>query len=563
MSVESECDPSGIVHYGASLTSNAESCSQSATCPACKTGSCTADCCKDGCCHGEATASCCQGNGCKCDGTCCQAGENAAKSHETTNYEETLMETPVSHAGHRFSIGFGFGAGGPGLHFVGPLVWFNKGNEPRCAACEAQCEVADSDDGHDCECGNAVPPSPAPASAPTCQLLDVAGQGSVILWQAPASICLKNGCEGCGIRVEGSPTGPKLTINNTGLIGSGTEGVYIQQMADPAGSSCTDGRPTLTSGEEPAQPSHNAPCSCEEPEDAQQAPGAEPPALLTLSQHKEPSSGLPANPHWQEELLKAFRGRRLSELFEPQAGQTRGGHELGRLLAEFPKHDGAESTGHSGTHGLTIVDRPDRVQIFQFDVSLDGPSMVSEAAKTSNLNTCPSCREEFRAFLEEMFRAPTASEDIAQTSHHEGDRKASEAARDLPNVTHSKIATEVVCYPLKDLVLCDDAGRPVFDTCSIIDHLQTSVAPETWSHPSVSIQLDQQSVSLVITQTAEVHQKLADHLRYLRRLQIKQICSLIEHLSGDMDEAVDSSTQNDASIPNSDVELGTALPVGR
>ncbi len=266
---------------------------------------------------------------------------------------------------------------------------------------------------------------------------------------------------------------------------------------------------------------------------------------------------MPATPHWQEELLKTFRGRRLSELFEPQVAQTQSGHEFGRLVAEFPKHVAGASA--SGTHNLTVVDMPDRVRIFESGPSAVETEKISETVKTSIAGTCPSCREEFRAFLEEMFRG---SEEIAQTSHHASDRKASEEVRDLPNVTHSKIATEVVRYPLRDLVLCDDAGHPVFDTCSIIDHLQAAVAPETWSHPSVSIRLDQQSVSLVITQTAEVHQKITDHLRYLRRLQIKQICSLIEHLSGDTDEAADPSTQNDTPAPNADVELGTALPVG-
>jgi hypothetical protein len=631
MSVESECDPSGIVHYGVSFTNASESCCESGTCPACKTGSgtcaacktgsgtcaactassgtcaacktgsCTADCCKAGCCHGQAqaAASSCQGDGCKCDGSC--EGENAQKSHETTNYEETLIESPTSHCRKQFSIGFSFGAGGAGLHFGGPLVWFNKGDEPRCAACETECEVADSDDGQECESCHAVPPAPAPASPASCQLLDVAGKGSVILWQCPAPVSVKAGCDGCPATVDGIINAPagcsslqkifarvltddsdnvhfvladpasskpcdcaKTTVKISGakVFNAGDDGVYIQQFTGSCGSSCTDGHPTLTSDEEPAQTSPNAPCSCEEVEETQQPPAAEPPALLTLSQHKEPSPGMPTNPHWQEELLKTFRGRRLSDLFEPQAGQMTGSHEMGRLLAEFPKHDGSTSAGHRSAHSLTIVDMPDRVRIFESGPAPVESEKLSETIRTPNLNTCPSCREEFRAFLEEMFRTPQAAEDIAQTSHRDGDRKAAEEARELPNVTHSKIAAVTMCYPLRDLVLCDDAGHPVFDTCSIIDHLQSAVASETWSHPSVSIRLDQQSVSLVITQTAEVHQKIADHLRYLRRLQIKQICSLIEHLSGETDEAAEPSAQNEGTTPKSDVDLGTALPVG-
>ena len=118
-------------------------------------------------------------NGCKCDGSCCAKGQCAGKSHETTSYEETLDAPPMISArpvtsGHRFSVGFGFGSGCPGLHFVGPIVWFNKGDEPRCAGCESQHEVADSDDGHD---GNAnemipmFPPAPADPLAPNFRFL--------------------------------------------------------------------------------------------------------------------------------------------------------------------------------------------------------------------------------------------------------------------------------------------------------------------------------------------------------------------------------------------------------
>jgi hypothetical protein len=434
---------------------------------------------------------------------------------------------------------------------MGPIVWFNKGNEPRCAGCDAQSEVADSDDGHECEGCNLVPPPPADALAPS--VTENVLTGTVELPNNATLLDLMK-------KVEQTSTGrPVLSVEKWGPHGL----IVTLQASDRCAPSCTDGCPILAAGEVPS--SLAAPCCCEEPEDAPQAPAAEPPALLTLSQHKDPSAGLPASPQWQEELLKAFRGRRLSELFEPHAAPAPEGapiSELGRLLAEFPKHQTAV-TGQSGSHGLTIVDMPDRVRIFETGVSHPEVDQVFEAAKSPAGHACPNCREEFRAFLEEMFRGSEATEDIAQTSHREGDHKASEAVRDLPNVTHSKIATESRCYPLRDLVLCDDAGRPVFDTCTIIDHLQSAVAPESWSHPSVSIQLDQQSVSLVVTQTAEVHQKIADHLRYLRRLQIKQICNLIERLSGDADESAESGVQTEASLPASEVELGPALPVGR
>jgi hypothetical protein len=70
-------------------------------------------------------------------------------------------------------------------------------------------------------------------------------------------------------------------------------------------------------------------------------------------------------------------------------------------------------------------------------------------------------------------------------------------------------------------------------------------------------------VSLVVKQTAEVHQKIADHLRYLRRLQVKQICGLIEKMSGDVDDNSEPTPATEAVTPTADVELGPALPVGK
>jgi hypothetical protein len=628
------------------------------TCAACKTGTCTGACCQAGCCHGQAAAGSCSASGCKCDGSCGHSNESAAA---TTSDEEVFTAAPACpnsgcpsatcfgssflgdtcqagtcHASKQFSVGLGFGAG-PGLQLIGPIVWFNKGTEPRCAACEENNQIADSDDGHDADADavHIVPPPPADATpSPHLQFLVTQSGGSVIVTTVPApmpadpgsvvvtappivfegpSQCSQSGLcpgqcqtagqavssctDGCTAvtsdEVTASPTANAPSLRGTiiydhlelspgevcdpakiakytnrlieaKILKAGKDGIFFEQCQSPsqAGSSCTDGCPILITGQHDAILSPIAPCSCDEPEEGPQAPGAEPPALLTLSQHKEPSAALPT-PHWQEELLQAFRGRRLSELFEPQPGQTAGAHEFGRLVAEFPKHPGTASTGHAGTHALTIVDLPGCIRIFETSTATGGHEGLSESAKTPILNTCPNCREEFRAYLEEMFRGSESSEDISQAGHHEADVKATEAARDLPSVTHSKIATITICYPLRDLVLCDDSGRPVFDTCTIIDHLQSAVSPETWSHPSVSIQLDQQTVSLVVTQTAEVHQKIAEHLRYLRRLQVKQICNLIERLSGDVaEESADNSAQADMVTPTADVELGPALPVG-
>jgi hypothetical protein len=468
------------------------------------------------------------------------------------------MEYPASRFRNHFSVGFGFG----NAPLIGPIVWFNRGAEPRCAACECQtgacaaaaacCEAASCESGASSFDEN-VPPAP---SAPNFQFFVTPGGGPVILHRMPAPDCGELSCKGCQIVLQGT-----FSNSQKKLTGAKVFSFYAQSPEAPC-SSCTDGCPVAQTSGEQAQANCNAPCSCETQDECESA-HAEPPALLTLSQHKEPTTNLSENvvfPQWQQEFLKSFRGRRLSELFEPQAGQTPSGHELGRLLAEIPKHGTSSSTSHGG-HSLTVVDLPDRVRIFESDLATV-PEKQSEAPRVP-LSCCPNCREEFRAFLEEMFKGSDASEEIAQTSHRDGDCKGCESARDLPHVTHSKIATTEVTYPLRDLVLCDDDGRPVFDTCTIIDHLQSAVAPESWSHPSVSIQLDQQSVSLVINQTAEVHQKLADHLRYLRRLQIKQICNLIERMSGDTDERSEPSAQTEPTNSPSDVDLGLGLPIAR
>ncbi len=255
--------------------------------------------------------------------------------------------------------------------------------------------------------------------------------------------------------------------------------------------------------------------------------GSEPPALLSLSPQKavsQPACDIAAPPQWQSELWKSYRGRRLSEIFEPASGHESIGGKLGRLVAEIPKHSNADDADHPAARGLIVVDLPDRVRIFENA----SPAAAEKGAAAEHL----SCREEFHAFLEELFQGSAAPGDLTPVGHRQADSSPPAAPLDLPNFTHSKIETVVVTYPLQDLVLLDDSGHPVFDTCTIIDHIQSAVAPESWSHPRVSIQLDQHNVSLVIRQTPEVHAKIEAHLQYLRRLQIKQICNVIERMSG-------------------------------
>jgi len=290
--------------------------------------------------------------------------------------------------------------------------------------------------------------------------------------------------------------------------------------------------------------------------------------MLSLSQEQNALANGPGTPPFSSwRLWQFYKGRRLSEVFEPRHGQDPAAHALGRLIAEFPKPSAECCAEHIG---LIVVDLPDRVRIFE-----DGAPAQTEATATTGVPAChcagcqcpeclcpecssggcqcsdcqvsngshstctgsccqqPNCQEQFRAFLEDFLKT-SGAEEVVQTGHTQADSGDIQQPREFPNVAPSKIETTVVTYPLGDLVLLDDAGRPVFDTCTIIEHIETSVAPETWSHPSVSIQLDQKSVSLVIRQTREVHEKIEEHLRYLRRLQVKQICNLIERMSTDL-----------------------------
>jgi hypothetical protein len=259
--------------------------------------------------------------------------------------------------------------------------------------------------------------------------------------------------------------------------------------------------------------------------------GTEPPALLTLSARKDagPSFNIVVSPRWQAELAKIYQGRRLSEIFDAGNCQDPSAAALGRLLVEIPKPACDAEGVNAPHHGVIVVDMPDRIRVFE-SAAGTGPATAA---------SCSNCRDQFRAFLEEIFRGPSGLEEITQAGHLQVNLDAVEAGRELPSVTQSKLDTTVVTYPLRDLVLLDNADRPVFDTCTIIDHIQSAVAPETWGHPSVSIQLDQQTMSLVIRQTPEVHKKIEAHLRELRRQQIKQLSSLIERLSTESEQSDD------------------------
>jgi hypothetical protein len=223
-----------------------------------------------------------------------------------------------------------------------------------------------------------------------------------------------------------------------------------------------------------------------------QTPANEPPALVTLSPHKDgtASFGILISPQWQAELCKKYQGRRLSEIFEFHHGQDPAVVAFG--LAVTPPSS-LDATGANPQHPSVMV----------FDL------------------------------LQEVYGGSNVLQEINQAGHAGYDEALAKSPRELPSVTPSKIETTVVTYPLRDLVLLDKSDHPVFDTCTIIDHIQSAVAPGSWAHPNVAIQLDQQSMSLVIRQTPEVHKQIEAHLHELRRSQVKRLCNLLERISAE------------------------------
>jgi hypothetical protein len=198
------------------------------------------------------------------------------------------------------------------------------------------------------------------------------------------------------------------------------------------------------------------------------------------------------------------------------------------LLAVMSKPEA--DSANAGVHhrNVLVLDLPERVRVF------DGKCEADCASSGS----CANCHDSLRALLEDVLQSPIL-QSVNQTGHVEYDETVAKSPKELPSVAHSRIETTVVTYPLHDLILVDDSQRPVFDTCTIIDHIQSAVAPESWAHPSVSIQLDQQTMSLVIRQTPEVHKKIEAHFHDLRRLQLKRLSKIIERFSAESESSDD------------------------
>jgi hypothetical protein len=489
---------------------------EACVCPACKEAasiSSQCDTCSGTCEAAAATASNCKcGDACKCKGTCkCGSNEEVAESRSESS-------TSISEKG------------GNACDQCGEFTADEYRALVRILLTHWLQEHRDRTDGVARE--DAAPTSAAEScSRGTC----ATGECPI----AKSGVCPRKHLElevelGCPAPVPSTGTAPTCSEDAPNpcpdpvVMGTpAEEGLFIRKLHI-----CTTGSDKEDDDVAVAHvtDSENADCPCIGGCHAGDGQSVEPPALLTLSPLKEgsPSFGILISPEWQAELSKKFQGRRLSEIFEFHNGQDPGAVALRGLLAVMstPESDSANSGVHH--RNVIVLDVPERVRVFDGKCEADCASSAS----------CANCHDSLRALLEDVLQSPIL-QSVNQTGHAEYDETVAKSPKELPSVAHSRIETTVVTYPLHDLILVDDAERPVFDTCTIIDHIQSAVAPETWAHPSVSIQLDQQTMSLVIRQTPEVHKKIETHLHDLRRLQFKRLSKIIEQFSAESESSDD------------------------
>ena len=116
---------------------------------------------------------------------------------------------------------------------------------------------------------------------------------------------------------------------------------------------------------------------------------------------------------------------------------------------------------------MIVLDLADGVRVF--DGKCDANAGLSA-------QWCANCHDALRTLLEDVLQSPVP-QSLNLVGHTDRDESVATSPRELPSVSHSKIETTVVTYPLHDLILVDDNDHPVFDTCTIIDHIQAAVAP--------------------------------------------------------------------------------------
>ena len=205
--------------------------------------------------------------------------------------------------------------------------------------------------------------------------------------------------------------------------------------------------------------SGDCPASC-------QGPSSEPPALLTLSARKDSAGnlryrGLAALAvRIVEDLSRADGFRKFSSRVTARTPVRRPWAACWSRFPSPPARTEGETTHH---RNVIVVDLPDRIRVFESpsEIAADGGRM------------CQLPRISSGHFSKKCSAVRTRWKQSRRPATREQSLTGIESTRELPSVTHSKLETTVVTYPLRDLVLLDDSERPGFR--HVHDHRPHSV----------------------------------------------------------------------------------------
>lgn len=106
-------------------------------------------------------------------------------------------------------------------------------------------------------------------------------------------------------------------------------------------------------------------------------------------------------------------------------------------------------------------------------------------------------------------------------------------AEDQPALEKKNAAAELVVrtYPVAELVIpVKQSAKPRFD--DLIQYLQTTIGEKAWNREGASIRTSEMTLSLVIRQTPDGHERIADALGKLRRQQDLQVSVAITIVTG-------------------------------
>lgn len=101
-------------------------------------------------------------------------------------------------------------------------------------------------------------------------------------------------------------------------------------------------------------------------------------------------------------------------------------------------------------------------------------------------------------------------------------------AKDQATAKSTELVTRT--YPVADFVIPIKPAKPRFD--DVIEYIKGSTGEKVWNREGASIRTSEMTLSLVIRQTQDVHEQIADVLGQLRRQQDVQVSVAITIVSG-------------------------------